>query len=352
MKSRIFVNSILVIVVLLLSVQIAFAYFDDAEIIEVGDSVDFYCVNGKYIRMYVDDPNQEMNIYIQKIDQDLNMEYTLAVYNSNYEQIYNSNNFMTLSETEYGFITERGWYYILVKNVHSSSNIYHIKFNVFTTLQPSNPYKFKLSSMSIIPSNAYEGENIVTSFEVKNSGFVTDTCIVEFNIDDVLIDTKEVVINPNAIEKFTFNTIAKGEGKHDIKVKVYPIWSSSLTYSEINGIYTMLYTPQAKFEVSNLIITPEKVDINEKVSMTVDVTNIGEVDGTYDVKLYVDGIVKDSKQVTLSSSGTESVIFTIAEKYTGTYEVMIDDLSGLFIVSSPSPPLLHLLRLISMGMVK
>jgi hypothetical protein len=89
--------------------------------------------------------------------------------------------------------------------------------------------------------------------------------------------------------------------------------------------------PKAKFEFSNLSITPSKVEsgekvnisINKKFTVSIDVTNTGGDSGTYLAELKVSGSVVDSQNVTLDAGETEKIEFTtkIAEAGTTTIEI-------------------------------
>ena len=89
--------------------------------------------------------------------------------------------------------------------------------------------------------------------------------------------------------------------------------------------------PKAKFEFSNLSITPSKVEsgekvnisINKKFTVSIDVTNTGGDSGTYLAELKVSGSVVDSRNVTLDAGETEKIEFTtkIAEAGTTTIEI-------------------------------
>lgn len=93
----------------------------------------------------------------------------------------------------------------------------------------------------------------------------------------------------------------------------------------------------AEFKVENLVVLPDEVTAGESTTVTVDVTNIGEVGGDYEVTLTVDGEVTEAKKVTLTTGATETVSFTLIEE-AGTYVVSVDGLSGILTVSpTPAP---------------
>lgn len=315
--------------------------FDDAEVIDVGEFSYIRAphVASFYYRIWFDDPGHELivslscNTHYGPID-----NFELIIYNPNKEVVCKKERLSripdkkSITEGKCWTVNERGWYYIQIQEQCVCD--LNCTFDFTVTANPPNPDKFKVSGLSIVPEIAYEGEEIAISFDAKNNGQLSDTSRVELIIDGVTKDTKEVEIDGGETEKITFNIAADEEGTHNVVVSVSPIWSS--ISKEINGVYTVEHTPSpAEFEVSNLAIAPERVEIGDIVKITVDVANVGEVEGTYDVELHVDGRLEDSKMVTVSGGETKSVAFNIAEDYAGSYSVDVDGLSGAFEIVSP-----------------
>lgn len=94
----------------------------------------------------------------------------------------------------------------------------------------------------------------------------------------------------------------------------------------------------ASFTSSNLTITPAEINSGGKVTIEVIVTNGGELSGTYDVNLKIDGTVAATENVTLAGGASQKVTFIVSKSTAKTYSVSIDDLSGTFVVKSAPPP--------------
>ena len=95
---------------------------------------------------------------------------------------------------------------------------------------------------------------------------------------------------------------------------------------------------QPAFTTSDLSIAPTEVSIGESVTITTQVTNTGDLEGTYGVALKIDDVIVESKQVTLAGGISEGVTFTTASDTAGTYAVTIDGLSQTFTVKSSASP--------------
>jgi HTH-type transcriptional regulator, competence development regulator len=96
----------------------------------------------------------------------------------------------------------------------------------------------------------------------------------------------------------------------------------------------------AAFVTSDLSITPAEVNIGEEVTISVLVTNTGDVTDSYEVTLKIDEVLVDTEEVTLDSGASQTVTFTTTADVAGTYAVTIDGLSGTFVVTEvilPTP---------------
>lgn len=89
------------------------------------------------------------------------------------------------------------------------------------------------------------------------------------------------------------------------------------------------------FSVTNLSISKGTIKPGESTTISVDVQNTGNVEGTHKVELSVNGEVVEVKSVTLSPGKTETIPFTISEEEVGTYSVTVDGQSGSFEVEKP-----------------
>ncbi|HEY91449.1 MAG TPA: hypothetical protein G4O07_06400 [Dehalococcoidia bacterium] len=82
-------------------------------------------------------------------------------------------------------------------------------------------------------------------------------------------------------------------------------------------------------------MTPTDVKIGETVTIRVQVANRGGEEGTYVVEIKIDGVVVETRQVTLDAEASQTLTFTTSEDSAGIYLVDIDDLSASFTVTKP-----------------
>jgi hypothetical protein len=86
----------------------------------------------------------------------------------------------------------------------------------------------------------------------------------------------------------------------------------------------------AKFEVSNLTISPSQAQPDQKVTISLNVANTGGKSGDYSLKLKVDGTVSSTTQVTVAPGTSRTVNFTITGDAAGKHQVEAAGLSSKF----------------------
>ena len=88
----------------------------------------------------------------------------------------------------------------------------------------------------------------------------------------------------------------------------------------------------ARFAVSSLNISPEQVQPNQQVNISINITNKGEEAGSYEAVLYINGQLEDTRTVGISPSSPQNVVFSITKAALGTYTVSLGEQQGQFTV--------------------
>ncbi|MCW3996480.1 MAG: hypothetical protein NWE98_10095 [Candidatus Bathyarchaeota archaeon] len=108
-------------------------------------------------------------------------------------------------------------------------------------------------------------------------------------------------------------------------------------YFQDQGLVTGGGSKPAKFILTDLVISPNEAYAGEAVAISVNVTNIGELEGNLTVNLQINDAIKDTANLTLAGNSSEIVEFSDIEMLEGTYNVTIGDLTGFFIINTPPP---------------
>jgi hypothetical protein len=95
-------------------------------------------------------------------------------------------------------------------------------------------------------------------------------------------------------------------------------------------------TPAAEFQVSNLQLSSSTVEISEQVTISVDVKNVGNADGSYLVNCSLgNGLESFVQQVILEPGGVRTVTFNHTPDQEGQYTISVNGLSQKLSVIAP-----------------
>jgi hypothetical protein len=107
-------------------------------------------------------------------------------------------------------------------------------------------------------------------------------------------------------------------------------------YLQNQGALTSAAKP-ATFTLTDLTVNPLEAYAGDAVQISVNLTNIGDLEGNQTVNLEINNTVKATTNVTLAANSTEAMEFTDIETVEGNYTVKIGDLTAALIIK-PAPP--------------
>jgi hypothetical protein len=106
----------------------------------------------------------------------------------------------------------------------------------------------------------------------------------------------------------------------------------------------------ASFEVANLTINPFEARLNQPVVISVDVDNLGNIQGSYSLSFKVNDSVVETKDLALSANQSQEVTLSVTESSAGSYNVTVGDLAEIFSVLSKPAPMPATLRLSNLNL--
>jgi hypothetical protein len=121
-----------------------------------------------------------------------------------------------------------------------------------------------------------------------------------------------------------------------IDILVVAVAAGSYLYLSSQGVLNTGPKP-AEFTLSNLTVDPNQTDAGDPVSISVNITNVGETEGNYTFELLINNSTRANVTIDLTPLESNVTTFTDVETVEGNYTAQIGDLMGAFNVK-PAPP--------------
>jgi hypothetical protein len=112
--------------------------------------------------------------------------------------------------------------------------------------------------------------------------------------------------------------------------------SVTANISHFSTYAVIAHTRPATFELGPLNVTPAQINLGEQAQISVQVRNTGDLAGSCNISLQIDGGVTKTEGVTLEGSSSIIVNFN-ASPMAGSHTIKVGDLMGNLIVKEPAP---------------
>lgn len=230
---------------------------------------------------------------------------------------------------------EAGEWVSLVCVVDTENNTVTASISHFTTFalicplppeEPDTPASFHLSNLAVTPDEVLIGEEVQVSVLVQNTGDLSGTYTLQLEVNGEVVETKEISLAGHGSVTVHFTVTAEVAGVLGVSI------------DGLTGRFTVTAPPvppptkEAVFVTSNLSVTPALVEPGETVTISIQVANRGDEEGSYLVELKIDGVVVQAERVTLAGGASQTVTFTTSQDKAGIYLVDINGLSQSFTV--------------------
>lgn len=164
-----------------------------------------------------------------------------------------------------------------------------------TTVEPPTP-SFEVTALTADPSPVTAGQPVIIRAEITNSGNGEGTYEAVLVVDASTIESKSVTLSPGARQDISFQLAATAFGSRTVEVGGRTV--------------TLEVLKPAEFQATALAVSPSQVVAGKPFTITADINNSGDVEGTLSAVLTVDGQVADTKSVTVKARSSMAVSFT------------------------------------------
>ena len=153
-----------------------------------------------------------------------------------------------------------------------------------------------------------------TSTELQQYGFNTPTMTLKLTLDDgTLYNVLVGDSNPNAAA--TYVKLTDNSDVYTVDISWYNVLAAIVTNPP--------YIP-ATFGIDVPTVSPTEVSIGQPVTISVNVTNNGDVKGSGSVSLWINGELQNTQSVTLEGRASQVVTFGVIENTAGKYTASIN----------------------------
>jgi len=203
---------------------------------------------------------------------------------------------------------------------------------------------FEFSNLVVEPAQFVSGSSTNISIDVVNSGNKEDICPISLSVDGTPVDSQSITLKPTASQTVKFTLSSDQPGEHTIVAgNLTPITTTTTSNPKTTTIpiisrleQTIRVLKPAEFTLANMTLSAAKIEPGKDVSVSLDVSNIGEIAGDYVVTIKMDGVDLDSKNLSLEGGATKTVDFTLTSQKPGSHDVGSGDLTESFNVLKPA----------------
>ncbi len=193
---------------------------------------------------------------------------------------------------------------------------------VIASLTPTTePAEFEVVSLYVSPAEARPGETVTVTVEVWNMGHERGSYDLDLIIDGLAEQSESVTLDGGEATTIAFTVRREAKRLYSIEI------------DGLSGSFEVV--APAQLVVSDLTISPTKVEPGDEIEISALVVNVGDLQGAKSLELMVND-ESTTVEVSLGPGESTTVVFTLTQEIEGAYEVWLEGLSGSFEVLKPT----------------
>jgi len=195
------------------------------------------------------------------------------------------------------------------------------------------PAEFTVTDLAIQPFEAGLGEPVLISVNVTNVGEEEGSYSANLTINNALKENQTILLSGGNSSIVEFTDIENAEGTYFVEI------------GSLNGTFTITNVPPpSTLRISELTHSPQEAWVNETITISVKVSNVGAEAISYSLPFRVNDVVRGVKAIQLSAGETQTVNCTVTESSEGTYSTNVGGLHGSFTIVPTGYHTLKVLR--------
>jgi hypothetical protein len=189
--------------------------------------------------------------------------------------------------------------------------------STYALMAHTRPASFEVTSLSVTPSEVSPGQDVNVSAAIVNNGDYSGSYTLDLMLDNVPVQSKSLELPGGESATVVFTISSSVAGEHRVNV------------GSVSSLFTVKTTQSpASFIASALKIEPLSVYHGEHTIISILVTNTGELRGSYQAHLDVDGTDFQTKGVTLDGGAAETINFDVTLEGVGVHSIGVGGLAG------------------------
>jgi hypothetical protein len=198
-------------------------------------------------------------------------------------------------------------------------------FSLYSILVlPPAPAVFSVSQLTVSPPDLLVGQTATVSIQVSNSGEESGDYEVDLKLAGSPVETKQITVAGQSDQVITFNLTQNLPGTYEIAV---------------NGLQgSIRVLPLAPVLLQDLIVSPAQVEPGAIVTFSATVINSNDSSVEEVIPLTVDGVIKESRSVTIPAKSQEELTFSLSLFSSGSYIIGLGGLTGMLEVAIQPVP--------------
>jgi hypothetical protein len=182
-------------------------------------------------------------------------------------------------------------------------------------------------SVEISQEKITQGEDLLITVQIKDE---YGDPILGLSVDAIL---EETIVDVSRISWGVHQAVVDTS---EILGTVELVVTASLGFNIFESTHHIEVVAPASFVTGNLSIEPSVVEWGKQAAVTVDVTNVGGQEGSYQLQVDIEGVVREEITVTLEPEASETVFYEFLATESGTFTVDVDGLTETFTVVEPA----------------